>query len=79
MPTTSSPAPASPGPSSTRRPETIGCLYVYPPKDDEAGVDAGVSSWVVADRADLDAVLYRHILGWLRAEWPFTRIRYAER
>lgn len=59
--------------------ETIGCLYVYPPKEDQSGVDADVRSWVVADRADLDAVLYRHILRWLRADWPFTRIRYAER
>lgn len=57
--------------------ETIGCVYVYPDKAGEA--DAQVSSWVIASRAALDASLYRHILGWLQARWPFERIRYAER
>lgn len=56
--------------------EIIGCVYIYP-----SGVPGGalVESWVRADRASLDEALYRAVLAWLNAAWPFTVINYAER
>jgi hypothetical protein len=40
---------------------------------------AAVSSWVRADRAALDPVLYRTVLAWLERDWPFRSIQYAPR
>ncbi|MFE9634242.1 N-acetyltransferase [Streptomyces sp. NPDC006463] len=59
--------------------EVIGCLYVYPGKDDPRRVQ--VSSWVRADRAHLDLPLYEAVSRWLREVWPFDagRIDYAPR
>jgi hypothetical protein len=57
--------------------DVIGCLYLYPPKSE--GTDVAVRSWVIADNADLDAVLYRTVLAWIASEWPFTSPEYAER
>lgn len=57
--------------------EVIGCVYIYPAQDDQH--DAEVRSWVRADLAHLDMPLYRAILDWLSAHWPFTRPQYAER
>lgn len=55
--------------------DVIGCVYIYP---DEDGVrDVHVRSWIRADRAELDGALRVAVLRWLRAEWPFTDIRYA--
>jgi hypothetical protein len=54
--------------------EIIGCVYIYP---DASGAD--VRSWVSADRASLDVVLYEAVSEWLRSAWPFTRVRYAPR
>jgi hypothetical protein len=56
--------------------EVIGCVYIYPSKDDSG---ARVRSWVRADRADLDAPLYEAVSEWLRTAWPFTSVTYAER
>jgi hypothetical protein len=58
--------------------ETIGCVYIYPVKAGAEG-DAQVRSWVRADRAELDPVLYRAVRDWLVAAWPFTDFRYDER
>jgi hypothetical protein len=58
--------------------ETIGCVYIYPPKAADDG-DARVKSWVRADRADLDPVLYRAVRDWLVRDWPFTSFQYDER
>ena len=57
--------------------EIIGCVYVYPLADTDAGAD--VRSWVSADRASLDAVLYDAVSAWLRSAWPFAAVRYAPR
>jgi hypothetical protein len=57
--------------------ETIGCIYLYPPKRD--GYDVAVLSWVTAARADLDAPLAATILAWLEGDWPFTRPDAAAR
>jgi hypothetical protein len=62
-------APASEG--------VIGCVYIYPAKDDEH--DAHVRSWVRADRAELDPVLYAAVSRWLAQRWPFERPQYAPR
>jgi hypothetical protein len=56
--------------------EIIGCVYVYPLPD---GPGADVRSWVSADRASLDVVLYEAVSEWLRSGWPFTTLRYAPR
>jgi len=58
--------------------ETIGCVYIYPVKAGDEG-DARVKSWVRADRAELDAELYRAVRDWLSADWPFTDFRYDAR
>jgi len=55
----------------------IGCVYIYPSRDDPAVTD--VRSWVTADRADLDAVLQKAVSGWLTSEWPFAAVAYAPR
>jgi hypothetical protein len=58
--------------------EVIGCVYIYPVSDD-ASLDAKVSSWVRADRRELDAELWRTVTDWLASAWPFEHIRYDER
>jgi hypothetical protein len=57
--------------------EVIGCVYIYPDREDPSVVS--VSSWVRADRAHLDAPLYRAVSAWLAEQWPLGPIRYAER
>ena len=56
----------------------IGCVYIYPPRG-ESDHDAAVSSWVRADHAELDPVLYRTVRSWLEDTWPFGSIDYAPR
>jgi len=56
--------------------EVIGCLYIYPSKNSPG---AHVLSWVRADRAGLDAPLYRVVRDWLASSWPFSRVDYADR
>ncbi|MFF7455562.1 N-acetyltransferase [Kitasatospora sp. NPDC008115] len=55
----------------------VGCVYLYP--DDERPGGARVSSWVRADRAVLDAAVYRAVRAWLAADWPLAEVRYAPR
>jgi hypothetical protein len=67
---------------STGTAGVIGCVYIYPPRGDgpggtEAGRHAVVRSWVRADRATLDPVLYHVVLTWLERGWPFLSIEYA--
>jgi hypothetical protein len=57
--------------------EVIGCVYIYP-LDGTTDV-ASVSSWVRADRAQLDAPLHRAVSEWLERDWPFPRFEYAQR
>ncbi len=65
--------------------EVIGCVYIYPPRGESPGGGsegerhAAVSSWVRADRAALDRVLYHTVLAWLERDWPFHSIEYAPR
>jgi hypothetical protein len=55
----------------------IGCLYIYPSRADPEVTE--VRSWVTADRAELDSVLYEAVDSWLAADWPFTDVRYRNR
>ena len=70
---------------STGTGEVIGCVYIYPPRgENQDGASAGeqhaaVSSWVRADHAELDPVLYRTVRSWLEDTWPFGSIDYAPR
>ncbi len=70
---------------STRNGDVIGCVYIYPPRGEKQGGagtgdhDADVSSWVRADRAELDPVLYHTVSAWLERDWPFHSIKYAPR
>ena len=70
---------------STGTGEVIGCVYIYPPRGEtQAGAGAGeqqaaVSSWVRADHAALDPVLYHTVRAWLERDWPFRSIEYAPR
>jgi hypothetical protein len=57
--------------------EVIGCVYIYPAKNDEH--DAQVRSWVRADVAELDARLHASVSTWLADRWPFDRVLYADR
>ncbi|MEU9040874.1 MULTISPECIES: N-acetyltransferase [unclassified Kitasatospora] len=59
------------------RDEVIGCVYIHPDREDPAAVT--VSSWVRADRAHLDAPLYRAVSAWLAGHWPLGPVRYSER
>jgi len=62
--------------------EIIGCVYIYPAAsgdaEDAAASGAEVRSWVSADRAPLDVVLYEAVSQWLRS-WPFAAVSYAPR
>jgi hypothetical protein len=70
---------------STGTGDVIGCVYIYPPRGETPGgtgageQQAAVSSWVRADRAELDPVLYHTVRAWLEREWPFRSIEYAPR
>jgi hypothetical protein len=70
---------------STDTSEVIGCVYIYPPREESQGAasageqHAVVRSWVRADRAELDPVLYRTVRAWLERDWPFRSIEYAPR
>ena len=70
---------------STATGEVIGCVYIYPPRGESPGGasagdhDAAVSSWVRADCAELDPVLYHTVRAWLERDWPFRSIEYAPR
>jgi hypothetical protein len=55
----------------------VGCVYIYP--SDEPDVDARVRSWVRAQDAWLDPVLYAAVRDWLRDNWPFDQVDYAPR
>ena len=57
--------------------DVIGCVYIYP--SPEPAMDVSVRSWVRASHASLDASLWRTIVDWLNADWPFKRIDYAPR
>ncbi|MGZ4767866.1 MAG: GNAT family N-acetyltransferase [Ilumatobacteraceae bacterium] len=57
--------------------DVIGCIYIYPSRDKHSG--AQIHSWVRADRADLDIALYDSVNTWLRTDWPFHSIEYANR
>lgn len=57
--------------------DVFGCVYIYP--DTTGETDAEVQSWVRADRAELDLVLYRVVSDWLEAHWPFRSFRYDPR
>lgn len=57
--------------------EVIGCVYIYPSRNDAHIAD--VRSWVRADRAELDVVLYEAVSTWLATLWPFGTIDYASR
>jgi hypothetical protein len=70
---------------STSTDDVIGCVYIYPPRGENPGgagageQHAAVSSWVRADRAALDPVLYQTVRAWLERDWPFDSIEYAPR
>jgi hypothetical protein len=69
---------------STGSGDIIGCVYIYPPRGDGqdgtgGGRQAVVRSWVRADHAALDPVLYHVVLAWLERDWPFASIEYAPR
>ena len=57
--------------------EVVGCVYLYP--SDKADRDVDARSWVRADRAQLDVVIYHAVSRWLADEWPFTAVDYASR
>ena len=57
--------------------DIVGCVYIYPLAG--ATPQAQVSSWVRADRAELDRPLHAAVTRWLERDWPFERIDYAPR
>ena len=59
------------------RDEVLGCLYIYPARDDVH--DAAVRSWVRAADAALDRLLHDAVSRRLAASWPFERVDYAPR
>jgi hypothetical protein len=63
--------------------DVIGCVYIYPARGHEPGAGgrppASVRSWVRADCAALDPVLYDAVLAWTESDWPFESVEYAPR
>ncbi len=70
-----SPAPATSSAACTSTRRAAGARAAPAPVD----ACAAVSSWVRADRAQLDPVLYHTVLAWLERDWPFHSIGYAPR
>jgi hypothetical protein len=68
---------------STGSGDVIGCVYIYPASGHmptaEGRRHAHVQSWVCADCAALDPVLYDAVLAWVGRDWPFDSIEYAPR
>ena len=70
---------------STGTGDVIGCVYIYPASGHDPGGGAGglrhasVQSWVRADRAALDPILYDAVLAWVERDWPFDSVEYAPR
>ena len=68
---------------STTTGDVIGCVYIYPASGRGPGGEgrrhAHVQSWVRADCAALDPVLYDAVLAWVGRDWPFDSIEYAPR
>jgi hypothetical protein len=54
--------------------EVVGCVYVYPSRDDVH--DADVRSWVRRSHAGLDLPLREAVAAWLGSDWPFQRPLY---
>ena len=54
--------------------DVIGCVYVYPARDDVH--DVHVQSWVRASHAELDVPLREAVAAWLARDWPFERPLY---
>jgi hypothetical protein len=59
--------------------DIIGCVYIYPARGGPGRRRAAVSSWVRADRAELDNAVYNAVLTWLERDWPFDALEYAAR
>jgi RimJ/RimL family protein N-acetyltransferase len=59
--------------------EVIGCVYLYPPTDDEHDVD--IRMWVThqAWEEGLDGELERAVREWVAREWPFRRPYWRDR
>ena len=57
--------------------DVIGCVYLYPSKNDEHDVRA--QSWVRASRDELDVALWRAVGDWLASDWPFSNPDYDAR
>ena len=57
--------------------DVVGCVYIYPSRDED--VDVQVQSWVRVDRSELDRPLADAVRAWLRTDWPFAAVDYAER
>jgi hypothetical protein len=57
--------------------EVIGCVYIYPARDDDTVVE--VRSWTRVDRADQDKPLFEAVSQWLATDWPFPKVRYVPR
>jgi hypothetical protein len=52
--------------------DVIGCLYVYPSKDD--AFDVSALSWVRASHAHLDTPVADAVAEWLVSDWPWERV-----
>jgi hypothetical protein len=57
--------------------EVIGCLYIYPARN-ETG-DASARSWVTGSRSTMDVIVWRDVSAWLADQWPFRTPVYAPR
>jgi len=59
--------------------ELLGCVYIDPPQDELAGVDAMVSWWVVDDAVGtpLESALDEAVPAWLDRDWPLRNVRYG--
>jgi hypothetical protein len=57
--------------------EVIGCLYIDPAEGGSR--HAEVRSWVTANRAEMDPVVWRSVSQWPAERWPFENVAYASR
>jgi RimJ/RimL family protein N-acetyltransferase len=59
--------------------EVIGCVYFYPPPDDEHDVE--VKLWVTGKAwgEGLDGELEQTVRDWVERNWPFERVFWRDR
>lgn len=61
--------------------QCLGCVYIYPPRESEAGFDARVHFWVRKSEWErgLDPILFSTVKQWIAEQWPWKQVTFPGR